>query len=270
MDPAMRQVAKERPAVVLLHASASTARQWDALVERLQPRYRPIAVELRGKDDAALVAATLERLGGAHVVGHSYGGAVGMMVASSRRSPLVRSLTAFEPVLLRALLADPASGREIQDVALVAANMRSHLDRGERQRAAQLFIEYWSGPDSWRSLPPNRRAAFAMRVEEVLANFDTLFHTPFDAPALARLRRPMLFLQGARTVATTRRLAMLLGDAFPAARHEVMTEMGHMGPLTHAERVNERIEQFLDWCEAGARRPVVFVGPRHRAAGGTH
>src|SRR5580765_6220793 len=116
----MRQVAKERPAVVLLHASGSSTRQWDALVERLQPSFRPIAVELDGADDAAMVGQTLERLGGAHVVGHSYGGAVAMMVASSRRSSYVRSLALFEPVLFRALLADPGSSRELQDVLAVA------------------------------------------------------------------------------------------------------------------------------------------------------
>src|SRR5689334_21037331 len=96
--------ATTRTAVVLLHSSGSSPRQWDALVEKLQQRFRPLAVELDGGDDEARVGATLERLGGAHVVGHSYGGAVALMVAS-RRPTLVESLALYEPVLFRALFA---------------------------------------------------------------------------------------------------------------------------------------------------------------------
>jgi pimeloyl-ACP methyl ester carboxylesterase len=266
----MRQVVKERPAVVLLHASASSARQWDALVVRLQPRFRPIAIELNGQDDATTVARTIERLGGAHVVGHSYGGAVAMMVASSRRSAYVRSLALFEPVLFRALLADPASNRETQDVLTVAEFIRLSLARNDPEAAAQRFMEYWSGADAWRYLGPARQATIAARMPEVLANFDALFDKSFDAPALARLRRPMLFLAGARTVASTRRLATLLGDAFPAATHEVLPDMGHMGPVTHPEPVNERIEQFLVACENDANNAIAHAGPRLRAMTGNH
>jgi pimeloyl-ACP methyl ester carboxylesterase len=92
-------------------------------------------------------------------------------------------------------------------------------------------------------------------MEEVVGNFDTLFDTPFDTPVLARLRRPMLFLAGARTVSSARRLFALLRDAFPAAHHEVLPDMGHMGPVTHPEPVNERIEQFLNHCERNVNGP---------------
>ena len=240
---------KDRPAVILLHASASSARQWDPLVERLQPHFRPLAIDLRGRNDAALVAATLERLGGAHVIGHSYGGAVAMMVASSRRASLVKSLCLFEPVLFRALLADPMSGPEVHDVLKVAETMRLLIARHQHAAAAEHFIDYWSGPGTWRDLPPSRQFAIASRMEEVLGNFDTLFDTPFDTPAFSRLRRPMLFLAGARTVASTKRLSRLMREAFPAALHEMLPGMGHMGPVTHAEPVNERIEQFLNHSE---------------------
>jgi len=270
METSMRQVVKERPAVVLLHASASSARQWDALVERLQPRFRPIAIELSGPDDATTVARTIERLGGAHVVGHSYGGAVAMMVASSRRSAYVRSLALFEPVLFRALLADTGSNREVQDVLTVAEFIRLSLARDEPHAAAQRFMEYWSGADAWLYLSPSRQAAIAARMPEVLANFDALFDKSFDAPVLARSRRPMLFLAGARTVASTRRLATLLGDAFPSATHEVLPEMGHMGPVTHPELVNERIEEFLLACERDANASIAYPGPRLRAMTGNH
>jgi pimeloyl-ACP methyl ester carboxylesterase len=72
----------QRPAVVLLHCSASTSGQWQSLVERLQPRFR------------------------AHVVGHSYGGALALKVASLRPD-LVHGVAVYEPVWWRSPRACP-------------------------------------------------------------------------------------------------------------------------------------------------------------------
>src|SRR5262249_33301377 len=78
--------------VILLHSSASSSRQWQSLVERLQPRHRVFSVDLHGygdsgtwhggraftlADEAAVVVALAQQLDApAHIVGHSYGGAV--------------------------------------------------------------------------------------------------------------------------------------------------------------------------------------------------
>lgn len=247
----------EPSAVVLLHSSGSSPRQWEPLVARLEPRFRPLALELGGGDDAALVGAALERLGGAHLVGHSYGGAVALMTAS-RRPGLVRSLAVYEPVLFRALIADPASGPEAREILRVAGTIRSLLSRNDPSGAGRCFVEYWSGAGAWRLLSPAQQEAIAARMHAVVGQFDLLFDSPFDASAIALDGRPMLFMTGARTVATTRRLGAVLQDALPAARHEVMPEMAHMGPVTHPGPVNERIERFLDACEAeagAARQP---------------
>ena len=40
--------AGEGPAVLLVHSSASSNRQWRKLIERLSPRYRVLAPNLRG------------------------------------------------------------------------------------------------------------------------------------------------------------------------------------------------------------------------------
>ena len=65
--------AAPKPAVVLLHASGSSARQWDALAQALEPRFQVHAVDLLGHgrqpgrpgatvhDEAALVQPLLTR-----------------------------------------------------------------------------------------------------------------------------------------------------------------------------------------------------------------
>jgi hypothetical protein len=62
---------------------------------------------------------------------------------------------------------------------------------------------------------------------------------------LTRLRVPTLLLSGARTVATARTLVQRVRAALPHARHDVLPDMGHMGPVTHATAFNRRIADFL-------------------------
>ena len=263
----MGRFTAERPPVVLIHASASSSRQWRELADMLQPRFRALPVDLHGHgtrpewagppfsiaDDAALVVSLLERFGPAHLVGHSYGGAVALGIAK-RRPDLVRSLLAYEPVVFRALVDDPASASELRDVAATANWMRVQLGDGQPVAAARLFVACWSGPDAWGELGASQRELIAARIPSVLRHFDALFAEPFAAEALGRLDVPMLFLAGARTVDVARRIATLLGEALPDAAHETLAGMGHMGPITHAAKVNRRIEQFLHLSDASAPR----------------
>jgi pimeloyl-ACP methyl ester carboxylesterase len=82
-------------------------------------------------------------------------------------------------------------------------------------------------------------------MRTVLSHFDALFEDGLSPFRLRRLRMPMLFLSGARTVASTRRVAELLRAALSDARHEALPDMGPVGPVTHAEVVNRRISAFL-------------------------
>lgn len=252
--------------VVLLHSSAASGRQWQALTDALRLRHEVCAVDLYGHgtqaawpgpaplrlaDEAAPVERLLERLGGAHLVGHSYGAAVALALAG-RRPALVRSVVAYEPVLFGLLLDDPFSRREVQTVLGVAEAMRLRLAQGRPEAAAQRFIDFWSGPGTWDVLPPQRRQGFAARVPAVLQQFDALFGNPLAAADLARLRPPTLLLSGGATVPAARRIAEIVHAARPGARREVLEPMGHMGPVTHAALFNRRV---LDWLQS--------IEPRH-------
>lgn len=245
--------------VVLLHSSAGSARQWEGLVAALQPRFRVHAVEFHGHgrraawcedapltlaDEAALVAPLLAEAGGAHLVGHSYGAAVALKVATMHPGH-VRSLVAYEPVLFRWLIDDTVHPRPAHDVVAMAAAIRNRLAMNQKHSAAQRFIDFWSGGGSWESMPGRKQDLIATHMRAVLQHFDALFAEPLQRAQLARLGMPMLFMTGARTVAVTRRLARLLRLALRHTCHEVLPGMGHMGPITHAAEVNRRIVEFL-------------------------
>jgi pimeloyl-ACP methyl ester carboxylesterase len=265
----------QRPTVVLLHSSASSARQWERLVETLAPHFRVRAIEFHGHgeqaawhedspmtlaDEAALAVPLLEEAGGAHVVGHSYGAAVALKL-TTMHPQLVRSLVAYEPVLFRWLFDDIAHQQPVQDLVAVADSMRDRIASGQEHSAAQRFVDFWSGGGAWESMPSGKHASIAARMRAVIQHFDALFSEPLQRAHLALLNMPMMFISGARTVAVTRRIAELLRLTLPHAKHEVLPAMGHMGPITHATEVNRRLVEFLHAhaLSSSAREPLAEV-----------
>ncbi len=259
-----------RPRVVLLHSSASSSRQWSPLIEVLQPTFDTCAVDLYGHgaqpawsgnrpptlaDEVALVEPLLQAAGGVHLIGHSYGGAVAVKVATMFPQ-LVRSLAVFEPVLFRALVDDNPQAEAMQEFAGLTAMLGRYLDAGDDHSAAQVFVSYWAGRGSWGHMPADRRGAVAARMRAVHPQFDTLMRDDFDFDRLPDC--PTLFLTGAATVASTRRIGEIARRRRPQARHRVLDGMGHMGPITHAAAVNRVLEQFLRECEAPRATPLLW------------
>ena len=250
---------EQRPAVVLLHSSASSTRQWESLAETLKPGFRVYAVDLNGHgrqparrgdspltltDEAALVEPALAEAGGAHIVGHSYGAAVALKLATLHPDR-VRSLVAYEPAMFRCLIDEAPRDPPVQAIVAVADSSRDRLAKGEGHLAARRFIDFWSGAGAWESLAGGKRESIATRMRAVFHQFDALFGEPLERAHLAPLGMPMLFLTGAQTVDVTRRIGLLLRDALPHAHHEMLHGMGHMGPITHAAEVNWQIVEFL-------------------------
>jgi pimeloyl-ACP methyl ester carboxylesterase len=261
----------DRPTVVLLHSSAGSPRQWTELVEMLRRDFRVLAVEFHGHglrpdwphqrrmtlaDDAQLAVPLLEMVGGAHVIGHSYGAAVALKLACMHPR-LVHGVFAYEPVLFRMLIDDESHPEHMKDVQRVATGMRERLEASNAGQAARLFVDFWSGPGAWSALPAKQQQGVEIRMPSVIRHFDALFAEPFPREQLAHMAMPMLFLSGSRTVPAARRIAQLLRAVLPLADHEEVPGLGHMGPITHSRLVNERVRDFLDPHTRFARTSVL-------------
>lgn len=249
------------PTVVLLHSSGSSGRQWDTLVGGLQSRFRLQTVDLHGhggtpawpgrraltlEDDAALVAPLLAAAPhGVHLIGHSYGGGVALKLAQQHPRH-VRSVAVYEPVLFRLLFDFNAGHAPAREVLAAAAGIQTWMLVGRADRAAERFVDYWSGEGTWAAMPLSRRQTVIARMPALVPHFRALFNDSLSRTQLAQLPMPALFLTGARTKASTRRIGELLRSAVPQATHEMLAGMGHMGPITHAAAVAARFAGWLD------------------------
>jgi pimeloyl-ACP methyl ester carboxylesterase len=172
-----------------------------------------------------------------HLVGHSYGGLLALTIA--RRDPgRVRSIAVYDPVAFRVLY-DPPDAAGLADAARVEPLLNAEV--GGSAAWFEQFIDYWSGPGAWRALHEGARASFLAVGRKVFLEVRSLLGDRTPASAYAGITAPALLLTGEHTPIAARRVVALLAAALPNATPVDVQGAGHMGPITHADVVNERI-----------------------------
>jgi pimeloyl-ACP methyl ester carboxylesterase len=252
------------PGVLLGHSSTGSGGQWRSLLTRLSQRYRLIAPDHLGygrtgaytgmlplaKHELAILNALIEILdGSAHLVGHSYGGALAARCAV-RAPDRVRSLTLVEPTLFY-LLAPAGKNSEHSEIRAVADRVIEYVDAGDPLEAARGFIAYWTSPGAFEAMDERTRAAVLAGMPKLRAEWPDAF-VGYGAcrDALARLTMPIQLIAGSETTPASRAVMGILRAIWPKASYKQVDGAGHMVAVTHAQEVNALIESFLDGLEA--------------------
>ena len=247
-----------QPAVLLLHSSASTSGQWRALMEQLAPQFHVIAPDLQGcgkspawhfqrplrlDDEVDALAEVIERAGPRfHLVGHSFGGAVALRLAL-RHADRLASLSLYEPVLFS--LIKGGGGADWQEVEGIANATTALLDAGQVEAATARFVNYWMGEGHFERQPESRRPALVAGMPAVKGHWQALFHEPTPCAAWRALPCPCLLMSGEASRVSALGVAAQLETALPQLHRERFAGVGHMGPVTHADRINTVIADFL-------------------------
>lgn len=243
--------------LLCLHSSGSSGRQWAALRPLLAPRLQVLSPDLLGYGAAAQWPAgqtvsldeEAERLRpllgtGAHLFGHSYGGAVALQMAL-RWPRQVKSLTLFEPVRFALLRHDPATAAAAEAIVAVGRRIGMEAMSGALHAAARRFVDYWSGDGAWSALAAPRRDALAARMPKVRAEFEALFADPVPASAYRTLHMPVHLMGADRSPLPARQVLALLSGVLPQASGVTLRGVGHMAPVTHPGRVAAHLPAWL-------------------------
>lgn len=259
-DQAFFREAGTGPGVLCLHSNAATSSQWRGLMERLAPRFHVLASDGLGagksppwptdrqaglRDEVALAEPLFERAGEPLVlVGHSYGGAVAL-VAAALHPGRIRAMALYEPTLFALLDAQSPPPNDADGIrATVAASERA-LAAGNSDEAARCFIDFWMSDGTWARTPDARKDPIRKSVADVSNWAYALLHESTPLAALAQLRMPVLYMTGSRSPASSLGVARLLQKTLPQVQVMEFEGLGHMGPVTHPDLVNEAIERFL-------------------------
>jgi len=243
-----------------LHSNASHSGQWRALSEKLTPAFHVLAADgygagkspawrakrpLRLADEVALLEPVFARAGDPFVlVGHSYGAAVAL-IAALAQPQRVRALVLYEPTLFALVDAAAPRPNDADGIRFTVAAGAAALAVGDRHGAAQRFIDFWMGKGAWQQMPESRRTPIADSVTNIVAWGKALFGEATPLSAFATLNVPVLYMLGKDSPASSRAVARVLVPALPQVDVAEFEGVGHMGPITHPELINDTIFGFL-------------------------
>lgn len=246
--------------MVCIHSNASSSAQWRGLVDLLSPSHRVLAPDSYGsgksanwlsdreitlRDEINFIEPVLALAGAPlTLVGHSYGAAV-CLIAAMASPGRIRALALYEPTmfsLVDAQVSPPNGADGIRNAVTAAA---AALDAGDRDTAAEHFINFWMGAGSWEATPAQRKPAITDSVANVRRWSHALFTEPTPLAAFAALDIPVLYMLGGKSPESAHAVARILLPALPRAKLVEFPALGHMAPVTHPEPINAAIAQFL-------------------------
>jgi pimeloyl-ACP methyl ester carboxylesterase len=202
------------------------------------PHSGAFSIEQQAQDALALMKHLgVER---AHVVGHSYGGAIAVQLAIEAPS-LVHSLVLLEPAIMAA---DTAADFFEESAPLLAA-YRS----GDAVKAVDLFLNMVGGPD-WRTeiaktVPggPEQAEKDASTFFEV--EFPALQEWVFDSDQASRISEPVLSVIGSESGPLFEANKQNFQSLIPHTEEVMVSGVNHLMQMQDSKAVAAPIAEFL-------------------------
>ena len=193
----------------------------------------PVSIARHVADAAEVLAACGEP--DAIVVGHSFGGVVGLELAA-RRPELVRALVAWEPPYLP-LAAD---GEREQLIRVASLVRRAHAARGPAG-AARAFMDLVS-PGAWERLRPVQQQALGEAGDGVLADAAM---PDLDPDGLGRIPIPVVLGTGGASEPFYAPIAVAVAGRIRGATVRSLPDLRHYAPIVSAGAVADLVRPFL-------------------------
>jgi pimeloyl-ACP methyl ester carboxylesterase len=251
--------------VVLLHSSMSSKLQWYQLMRRLSKDHLTIALDFYGfgespfpnnpdtfslSDEITLVESLLEGVIPGdepfHIVGHSYGGAVGLRFCY-KDEERVRSLTLFEPVAFHLL---SKTSEELAEVIQQQEIINNYINQGDDAGAAGYFIDFYNETGTFAGYPKEMRDILCRYVKKLPLGFRALVNEPLSLEDYSKLKVPVCLMAGRQSPLNSRCVSELLDRHLTDCQFHWVNG-NHMAPLLQPEVVNPIIETFIRRTERG-------------------
>lgn len=262
--------------VVLVHGSGSDYRTWEAQRPAFRARHRTIAYSRRyhwpnppiadGVDYAMLqhvedLEAVLSALGAvpAHLVGHSYGAVLCLLLAT-RRPQAVRSMVLGEPPVVRLLASNVPKPTELlwllvtrprTAAALVRFGVkgvvpaRKAFQRGDTETGIRAFGGVVFGAGGYDRFPPSRRRQVEANRGNIRAELLGSGFAPLEPDRVRRVQAPTLLVAGEGSVALFRLLLDRLEELVPNTARVAIPRAGHAMHEDNPAKYNEVVLAFL-------------------------
>lgn len=245
--------------VICLHSSGLSGLQWRRLAEKAAQDHRLLAPDFFGygkspaspngldfsyHEDVEEVVALIDSLNEeALILGHSYGGFIGLKATLSRPEKIA-ALCLYEPVIWGGLAS--FRGVPIRTVVERFDPKLRLLDRSlvGTDEYLEAFIDYWNGPGAWRSMNEIQRQPVRAGAEKIAAEVREVITDPTPHTDYAAIECPVRVLHGTTSPPEVLAMKDILKETIPQFSTACIPG-GHMNPIRNPLPVNAHFNLFL-------------------------
>jgi pimeloyl-ACP methyl ester carboxylesterase len=177
-----------------------------------------------------------------HLVGHSFGGLIALVVAIRAKVPLLSLTIAEAPAaeILRSMgeYRHYLAFRKMTDVYFAA------FQDGETT-AIEAMIDFYGGAGTFAGWPQRVRAYAVATTPVNILDWESAYGFELTPDLLAAIEVPTLVLWGADSHPAAQRANALLAQCIPNAALATLADAAHFMILTHPKQVAELITQHV-------------------------
>jgi pimeloyl-ACP methyl ester carboxylesterase len=246
------------PTLVLVPGSCSTGAAWRSVIAEWSGKFRCVTTSLLGyggtaerrttdnasiNREAEMLETVIRKAGHSlHLVGHSFGGLVGLAAALRRQVPLA-SLTILEapaPEILR----ERGEHRHYQAFHRMFDAYFDDYARGNREAIAAM-IDFYGGAGTYGSWPQRVRDYAVKTTPTNLLDWATAFGFPMPSAALATLDLPVLVCVGENSHPAVQRANDLLSLELSGVNAVAIKGAAHFMIASHADEVSRLVANHV-------------------------
>jgi len=202
----------------------------------------PYSYEGHTADLAALIHAL--NLGPVHLVGHSYGGTMAVMVAKDHPE-LVRNLVLAEPGVPSWVSNVEEAKLPLAEVNKVAKVVREHTQKGELDEAVISFMDLINqAGGGFRGLPAAFQTAMLQNSTTLKASFVSPPPT-FTCDDASKVGTPTLVVEGELTLKIRRLIDDEVVRCMPHVERVLIPRAAHPLEMVNPKDFNAAVLQFL-------------------------
>ncbi len=258
------------PTIALVPGSCSTGAAWRPVIAAWDGKFRCVSTSLLGYGGTAErrtasdpsifyeaeVLESVVRKAGArvHLVGHSFGGLVALVVGLRRRVALA-SLTIIEAPAAE-LLREYREAEHYRAFRRMTEAYFKSFESGAAEAIAEM-IDFYGGAGTFSSWPPRVRGYAVETTPVNILDWATAYGFPLSAASLAAIDVPVLVLRGGASHPAVQRANGLLGECVNGATLATIDGAAHFMIATHAAEVARLISEHVQGVESAQRgRPM--------------
>jgi predicted alpha/beta superfamily hydrolase len=251
--------------VVFVHGTLGDYRTWDGQVGPFSEKYRvfsysrryhypndwpqddsSFSVTVHAKDLAAFIQAL--NVGPVHLVGHSFGAFISLLVAQDHPE-LLLSLTLGEPPVMPLLASTPEGESIIQDfIESTFVPASDAFEKGDDEEAVRQFINGVMGADNaFENIPSNIQTNMMDNIRDLKGELmDTNPFPPFSCEDARSVSAPTLLLHGELSPKMFTQTQDMLEQCMLNKERAMIPEASHGLEMENPEAFNETVLAFLE------------------------